>query len=599
MNNRFRLSQGIVAAVLAGLTALTAVARNSHSAVSSVPAVSKRAAGPVQVMPKALPAAATGREAAPASTSPDILQYISSAWETLTRSMTQCKSLSDQRTQKKPVLYLAADVQEPQPLRALQQRCSVQVAHLPIVISKPALLSPSKIDPPGLLYLPHPYVVPGGMFNEMYGWDSYFILRGLLEAGRIDLAKGMTENFFYEIEHYGMVLNANRTYFLSRSQPPFLTSMVLAIYDAEKQQGKDDKDFLAEAYPYAVKTYDLWTHAPHLAGDTGLSRYYDFEALPAPEVAEDGYRYYRDAAEYFREHPQLAQRELIIAKTEPPASHWIQPIVTWQICSDGTSGSEPAHCDIVEQGSLTAHYYRGDRSMRESGFDVSFRFGPLSADTEDYADLGLNCLLYKTEMDLARISEILGHAPDAQPWRKRAQARHKLVDKYFWNAGRGLYFDYNFKTRTQSSYLYATTFYPLWVGLATPEQAQAVERNLSTFDLAGGIVMSREETSGQWDYPYGWAPLQLIAVEGLRRYGFNTDAERVSTRFISMVTGNFRRDGTIREKYNVVTRSDETKVRVGYSQNMVGFGWTNGVFLTLLHELPKEAAAKLRLEAQR
>ncbi|MGH9453256.1 MAG: trehalase family glycosidase, partial [Terriglobia bacterium] len=179
-----------------------------------------------------------------------------------------------------------------------------------------------------------------------------------------------------------------------------------------------------------------------------------------------------------------------------------------------------------------------------------------------------------------------------------AQARHKLADQYFWNAKRGLYFDYDFKTHAQSTYLYATTFYPLWVGLATPQQARAVEHNLSTFDLPGGIVMSRQETSGQWDYPYGWAPLQLIAVEGLRRYGFKADADRVSTQFISMVDQNFRRDGTIREKYNVVTRSDETKVSVGYSQNMIGFGWTNGVFLALLRELPKQAEMKLGLSTQ-
>ena len=598
MNNRFVLSPCIIVAVVAGLTAQPAAARNYQSTASSAPDASKRVAEPVQVTPRALASVAAGSGAAPASASPDILQYISSAWGTLTRSMTQCNSLSDQRTKKKPVLYLPADVQETQALRAVERGCSVQVAHLPVVISRPALLSPSKIDPPGLLYLPHPYVVPGGMFNEMYGWDSYFILRGLLEAGRIDLAKGMTENFFYEVEHYGMVLNANRTYFLSRSQPPFLSSMVLAIYDAEKRQGKDDKDFLAKAYPYAVKTYDLWTHTPHLAGATGLSRYYDFDALPAPEVAEDGYSYYRDAAEFFHQHPQLAPGNLVTAKTEPPGSHWIPPVFTWQICSDGAAAGGPAHCDTVEQGSLTAHYYRGDRSMRESGFDVSFRFGPMSADTEDYADLSLNSLLYKTEMNLAQISGILGRPADGQQWRDRAQARHVRIDKYFWNAARGLYFDYDFKTHAQSSYLYATTFYPLWVGLATPQQARAVERNLSTFDLPGGIVMSRQETSGQWDYPYGWAPLQLIAVEGLRRYGFKADADRVSTQFISVVDQNFRRDGTIREKYNVVTRSDETKVRVGYSQNMIGFGWTNGVFLALLHELPKEAEVKLGLSTQ-
>ncbi len=599
MNNRFMLFPIALAIVASTFAPLAGLGQESHRAAPQSLVASRAVISSVsEAVAGTLPTGA-GRGTGAHPASQNILEYISNAWGTLTRSMTQCDSLSDQRTKEKPVLYLPAGVAEPEPLRTVQQSCSVQVEHLPTLIDRPGILNPSQIDPPGLLYLPNPYVVPGGMFNEMYGWDSYFILRGLLEAGRISRAKGMTENFFYEIEHYGMVLNANRTYFLSRSQPPFLTSMILAVYDAEKAQGKDDRDFLTKAYPYAVKTYDLWTRAPHLAGNTGLSRYYDFDALPAPEVAEDGYSYYRAAAEYFHEHRKLEKGELMTAKTAPPGNHWIQPVFTWQICSDGTSGisaGSGSHCDTVGQGALTEHYYRGDRSMRESGFDVSFRFGPMSADTQDYADLSLNCLLCETEMDLARISKILGHMADAQQWRQRVEARHRLVDQYFWNASRGLYFDYDFKTRTQSSYLYATTFYPMWVGLAAPEQARAVERNLATFDLPGGIVMSRTETTGQWDYPYGWAPLQLIAVEGLRRYGFNADADRVSTQFISMVNQNFRRDGTIREKYNVVTRSDETKVRVGYSQNMVGFGWTNGVFLALLHELPKQAAAKLGLE---
>src|SRR5262249_60841854 len=139
----------------------------------------------------------------------------------------------------------------------------------------------------GLLYLEHPYVVPGGRFNEQYGWDSYFIVLGLLEDGRIDLARGMVENFFFEIEHYGTILNANRTYYLSRSQPPFLTSMILAVYDAEKAAGREDRKWLERAYGYAAKDYQMWAEAPHAAGDTGLSRYYAPRDGAAPESLED------------------------------------------------------------------------------------------------------------------------------------------------------------------------------------------------------------------------------------------------------------------------------------------------------------------------
>src|SRR5271163_2006665 len=132
------------------------------------------------------------------------------------------------------------------------------------------------ISPQGLLFLPYSYVVPGGRFNEMYGWDSYFIILGLLHDQRIDLARGMVENFFFEIENYGTILNANRTYYLTRSQPPFLTSMIMEVYNAEKAAGHEDKKWLARAYEFAARDYEMWTHEPHLAGPTGLSRYYDF-----------------------------------------------------------------------------------------------------------------------------------------------------------------------------------------------------------------------------------------------------------------------------------------------------------------------------------
>ena len=106
----------------------------------------------------------------------------------------------------------------------------------------------------------------------MYGWDSYFIIRGLLRDGRLELARGMVDNFFFEIEHYGAVLNANRTYYLTRSQPPFLSSMVMAVHDAQKAAGKDDRAWLETAYEYVKRDHDMWTRAPHLAGNTGLSR---------------------------------------------------------------------------------------------------------------------------------------------------------------------------------------------------------------------------------------------------------------------------------------------------------------------------------------
>jgi alpha,alpha-trehalase len=171
-----------------------------------------------------------------------------------------------------------------------------------------------------------------------------------------------------------------------------------------------------------------------------------------------------------------------------------------------------------------------------------------------------------------------------------------LINQYLWDAKRGLFFDYNFENGTRSTYDYVTTFYPLWAGLATPEQAKAVDQNLKIFERPGGLVTSTSETGGQWDSPYGWAPLELLGVEGLRKYGFSADADRVSYKFLSTVAENFQREGTIREKYDVVTQSSEAHVTAGYKMNVVGFGWTNGVFLQFLSEIPKTMVERLASE---
>src|SRR5579864_2335026 len=150
-----------------------------------------------------------------------ILDYISSAWDTLSRSMTDCQSIVDPKIKAASVLYLPKDFPEPPAIQKLATGCNVQIEHLPLVIHHLGEIDTTHIQPHGLLFLENKYVVPGGRFNEMYGWDSYFIIRGLLRSGRIELARGMVDNFFFEIEHYGAMLNANRTYYLTRSQPPF------------------------------------------------------------------------------------------------------------------------------------------------------------------------------------------------------------------------------------------------------------------------------------------------------------------------------------------------------------------------------------------
>jgi alpha,alpha-trehalase len=524
-----------------------------------------------------------------------IREYISAGWDSLTRSLTECKTIVDPKLAAASVLYVPADFEVPPAVQQLQKQCNVQAQHLPMVIHNLGEVDPAKIDPAGLLYLPSKYVVPGGRFNEMYGWDSYFIIRGLVRDKRLDLAQGMVENFFFEIEHYGAVLNANRTYYLTRSQPPFLTSMVLAVYEAQKAAGHEDRAWLEKAYGYAARDYTSWTREPHLAGSTGLSRYYDFGSGPAPESLQDETEHLSQVAAYFLSHPGGSRGYLVPAKSGEASEAPAGPVFALQVCETTATMARSA-CASAGSAVLSADYYKGDRAMRESGYDISFRFGPFGAATHHYAPVCLNSLLYKTEEDLALMSDMLGRKKEAVDWRKRANDRKERIQTYLWDAKQGLYFDYDFEKQLQSSYEYVTTFLPMWTGIATPEQARAIMKNLAVFEKPGGLVMSPHESGGQWDYPYAWAPNQLLADEGIRRYGFKDDADRVSYEFLSTVAENFRRDGTIREKYNAATRSSETQVTAGYHMNIVGFGWTNGVFLALLNELPPDSVARLAQE---
>ena len=361
-----------------------------------------------------------------------ILDYISASWSVLTRSTETCEAVADPKLTETELLYLPVDVAVPASLEKHPKSCNVRVERLPFVIRGPGQVAAREIQPPGLLFLENPYVVPGGRFNEMYGWDSYFIIRGLLREGKIDLARGMVENFFFEIEHYGSVLNANRTYYLTRSQPPFLSSMIMAVYEADKAHSRASREWLAKAYHYAERDYQMWTRAPHLAGTTGLSRYYDFGKGPVPEGLHDETSYYHDVLLYFlrqnRHSPYLVKsdtRELL------PHSEY-----SLQVCEDKDQAPDQK---CLKYASLSPEYYKGDRSMRESGFDISFRFGPYGAETHHYAPVCLNSLLYKAERDLEKMSELLGKKEQAGQWRRRAQHRRKIMQTLLWNRKRGLF----------------------------------------------------------------------------------------------------------------------------------------------------------------
>jgi alpha,alpha-trehalase len=415
----------------------------------------------------------------------------------------------------------------------------------------------------GLLYLPRPYVVPGGRFNEMYGWDSYFIQVGLLRDGEVKLAKDMADNFRYEVREYGKVLNANRTYYLSRSQPPFLTQMLLGVY-----QKTQDRKWLDDSVPLVEKYYDFWTREPHLTPETGLSRYYDLGEGHAPEVVSAernaaGLNHYQLVKEYFK-------------------THEITDYDVSQYYSRKTD-------------ELSMLFYKGDRSMRESGFDPSNRFGPFNIDIIHYDPVCLNSLLYLMETQSADILHILGREADVNVWRKRAQDRAERVNRLMWDAKDGLYYDYDFVHRRVRHYPFLTTFYPLWAGIASKEQAARVQGNLPLFEKIGGLQTSTHVSGNQWDAPFGWAPLQMIAVEGLRRYGYAEDAERISMKFLSLVRREFLSHGYIVEKYDVVQGGSNVSgnIHFGYSANQAGFGWTNAVFTSLYDALMPEDKRKL------
>ena len=243
---------------------------------------------------------------------------------------------------------------------------------------------------------------------------------------------------------------------------------------------------------------------------------------------------------------------------------------------------------------LTPLFYLADRAMRESGFDPSGRFGPFSAGILDYNPVDLNCLIYRMEMDTAGIYTLLDQPREAAVWADRAGRRAVTVNRLMWGEREGLYFDYDFERDRQSSYRFITTFYPLWAGIATQAQADRVAANLAIFERAGGLQTSSQVTGDQWDAPFGWAPMQVISAEGLRRYGYHAEADRVSAEFLLMVLHDFEAHGTIKEKYDVVTaRSDlGAGVRFGYASNEIGFGWTNAAFLVLYDAMTPPAKAR-------
>jgi alpha,alpha-trehalase len=219
--------------------------------------------------------------------------------------------------------------------------------------------------------------------------------------------------------------------------------------------------------------------------------------------------------------------------------------------------------------------------MRESGFDPSIRFGPFSGASHHYAPVCLNSLLYRYERDLEHIAHLLALPNEAHHWQLKAKARTVNMQRYLWRPKDGIFADFDFTHARSSNYAYITSLYPLWAGVATREQAKQMVAKLNLFERAGGLSMSTTQTGLQWDEPFGWAPTNWLADAGLEAFGFRVEARRIAQAFSATVDAGFARDGTIREKYNVVSGSANVQVSTGYKANVIGFGWTNSVYLKM------------------
>ncbi len=495
-----------------------------------------------------------------------IQKYIKQSWHTLTRSSGQLAQAAPD-----PKFKPMADGRWPvyvsrlENIKLIEQKLRAQMSaeDFATIDIRQLPNDVSEVREHGLLYLPHPYVVPGGRFNEMYGWDSYFTQVGLVRDNEMVLAKNMVDNFLYQIDHYGKILNANRTYYLSRSQPPFLTQMILNVYRKQR-----NVSWLRATVPAIEKYYRFWIEEPHLTKETGLSRYYDLGDGPAPEVLsgerdDKGRDHYDHVKDYYRTHE----------------------VKDYDLSQYYDKGKDQ----------LTDLFYKGDRSMRESGFDPSNRFGPFNVDIIHYDPVCLNSLLYLMETDTAEILRILGRARQARVWTNRAKERRLRINRLMWDEQDGLYYDYNFARKEVRRYPFVTTFYPLWVGVADKSQAARIVANLHLFERPGGLLTSTNVTGSQWDAPFGWAPTEMIAIQGLRRYGYNKEADRITANFLSMILKEFIQHNTIVEKYDVERRESEVSagLKFGYKSNEIGFGWTNAAFTELYAQLPEREKPKV------
>lgn len=421
----------------------------------------------------------------------------------------------------------------------------------------PVLTRQPKAGGGSLIPLPNAYVVPGGRFREIYYWDSYFTMLGLQQSGQTELIQDMVDNFTYLINTTGHIPNGNRTYYLSRSQPPFY-ALMLRVLAQEK-----GKDVLIKYAPALQKEYDFWMEgasqlsAANLAhrrvvritDGSILNRYWDDNPTPRPES--------------YREDVETARQ----------------------------SGREPEEV------------YRNIRAAAESGWDFSSRWfadgeNLSTIHTTDIIPIDLNALLYHMEMTLAQMAELKGNKTEAKRYTRKAKGRRKALLKYTWSDAGGFFYDYDFVKGATTDVPSLAAVYPLFFCMAKRTQAAAVAHKVEAdFLKPGGLPATLNRTGQQWDAPNGWAPLQWMAIQGLRNYGYQPLAHTIAQNWVSQNVEVYQQTGKLVEKYNVAEL--HLKAGGGEYPTQDGFGWTNGVLLKLLSLYPELQQVQQAAEMQK
>ncbi len=405
-----------------------------------------------------------------------------------------------------------------------------------------------------LITLPHPYIVPGGRFREVYYWDSYFTMLGLQVSGRTELIQHMVDNFAHQIETYGHIPNGNRTYYLSRSQPPFFALMVSLLAEIKGEET------LLHYRRALEKEYDFW-----MAG----------VLVPAALAAGDRPDNPAAKAAGTRTHRRLVQL--------PDGSllnrYW----------DDDPSPRPEAYLEdlhTAQQSTRPAEEtFRHLRAAAESGWDFSSRWlkdehNLASIQTCDLLPIDLNCLLYFLEKTLVHTYRLLPDHTPVEVFKDRARLRKAAILKHCWDAEQGFFFDFNLIENQHSTHLTLAAVFPLFFQIADAEQAASVAKMLSEkFLHPGGLSTTLSHSGQQWDAPNGWAPLQWMAYQGLVNYGHTALAEKIRQSWCQLGEKTYATTGKMMEKYDV--ENPDAPGGGGEYPNQDGFGWTNGVYLKM------------------